>query len=504
MMENNKYPPYARVLIDSAYYWEMGELPPKNRDVSEHAASIIQGIIGYGSIKVVRHWVRTGNVDGQHERGLSGNNFKSLMGAWAGKVPTFQTVADIRLFAAYGRDVFVKWVYSPDFTAFHLEKKLPEGPLSPYWQSIELTYPVIWNSLHLGQNLLNDLEALKTENIEQLSSWLKEISTTKRTQAANAFWQLDFSLKAIPIAINLVQSGLVSWDDLLKELSLMEPPVHDSDEKTGGRKLLRFIFSKLSNTSQEFFALLGGIPFLRYYTSSSIQVLWKVGDLSSAEKELGNLETWGLLSSLGKYRWRMQKFVWEIATHRFSDLPTSKQDAAKGWEKRYLNARKKEHRLPDIPFRYLLKRHKLLQERQDAGIIQYRDEPFGSRFVEQFFSRKCPDTEVNYFKDNSRYIDSDQYLYTRFLCRQWAVVLKQALLVSFLSIFPMILLIMETINLPYYSLIIFLAIVVFFFAFPVAWAVWRIIQLDRAWINFWKDVIPQLPESLKMNDGAKL
>ena len=503
-MKNNQPSPFVRVLIDSAYYSVKEEFPPKNREVLEFAVSVIQGITGYGEIKVIRRWLKTGDIEGQHKRGLSKSNFVRLMKAWAGKVPAFQTVADIRHFAAYGRDVFVKWVYSPDFTAFSLKKKLPKDPLSPYWRSVKLTYPVIWNSLDLEEALLDNLRILETESIEKLSNYLKKIAIDEQNRAANAFWQLDFSLDAIPIAINLVESDLISWDGLSEELSLMEPPVHDSDEKTGGRKLLRFIFSKLSDTSQEFFALLGGIPFLRYYTSLSIQALWQLDDLSSVERELENLASWGLLNSQGKYRWRIQEFIWEIAHHRFSDLPASKQNMAKGWEKRYLNVMKKEHRLPDTPIRYLLKRKKSNQERQDAGILQYRDEPFGSRFMELFLSGKCPDTEANYFEDNSPYIDSDQYIYTRFLCKQWVVVLKQALIISFLSIFPMTLLIVMTINLPYYSSIIFPAIVLLFSAFPIGWAVWRIIQLDRAWINFWKDVIPQLPESLKMNDGAKL
>ena len=132
---------YRTVLRDAGFYSTKMRLPDEDDDPTDvflEAVAEIQRITGYVDIDVIKRWVKTGDVDRPDGKGLSSNNLKKLLTAWAGVCPMFQTREDVRYFLERGRQKYKDWLWSPEFREWCQENKLPPGRLSPYWEQFEL------------------------------------------------------------------------------------------------------------------------------------------------------------------------------------------------------------------------------------------------------------------------------------------------------------------------------------------------------------------------------
>ena len=490
-MKNNSLSPYARVLVNSAYYAIYEKYPPKNRDVTDLAISVISGTIGYTDKKVVSSWIKKNGIDRVDGRGLSKNNFIALMCEWAGTIPNFATAEDIRHFAKYGRDVYVKWVYSQKFIDFCAKKKLPDGPLSPYWKSIRLSRPVIWHSLNLESTLLEDLENQPEEVVEELTNWIKRSPAGVRVQMANVFWLLSFSREAIDMAMSIVERKKWTWNELLCKLEKQFFLIKITDEDKGVRTLMRLIYDEFSPNKQELFALVGAFPPLRYYESLCFEALWQLPQKTAVKDELVTLEEWSLLQALGKERWKISESVFKVTKRWFTDISVPKQKVAKEWKKRYLKSpqvtkvfRQTMH-VRRMPIQKVLDYGKFKEMRKKYRISRYKQDNFWKRLFREgicLLKGKVCDSDASFFDENSRQLDSEQYLYAYFLLDQWKGIISQAVFEAVISV---ILLAFFSKWSGWFLPSILVGLVIIFRA------VLRIMRVEWAWLDFWKTYLKE-------------
>lgn len=424
-MKKNLISTYNRIIVDACYFSDKGDLPDAYSDKIEICASFIQGVTGYADINIIKRWLKKGDIDRNDGKGIGKRNYVALMQAWVrAECPMFRTKQDILHFSSYGRDVFRSWAYSSEFVDFCLKNNIEDGPLSPYWENISLTHSVIWDALNLPQALINDLEAVSESKQKRLTDVLTAADQKAKFLVAHVSWLLDFDISAIQIAVDLVDQKLTSWEDLYEELPKVKRRPNPDEQGKGLSLLMRFILEQLDAVSKNLFVAFGAFPFLKHYELDAFQALWNMDDSSAAKNVLSRLGQWHLVDSIGKERWTIREEIWRFVQREVEGLPKDQKRFLVNWDKRALrfSSLKEEYskRLSShhVGINDIADILKIRRARAKKGLYYAGRRSFFVRIFKQFvslFQTTAYDSDTEYLEENSGYINSDKFLYSRFL-----------------------------------------------------------------------------------------
>ena len=486
---------FARFLRESACHFSFSR--EKLKDLSQkeqenRATAVIKDITGYSDKLGVSQWVRYGHLEPPFtKKSLTLSNLKKIIEAFAGSVPMLLSVEDIKHVFQHGREGYKDWMYDPKFKDWVSSLGLPSGPISDYWQRSGKGLDPLWPFPQGDKLLRRDLEKENPEKLMELCSLLlKEIQPLDRDDAAHVFWFFEFNLHTIQMTINLVAEDLISWSTIHDALTENRLVVNPSDTKKGLSLLVRFILHQMDSAHKDFFVALGALPFLNHYGLVCFQGLWGMERDDFALETLHILQQWQLVNSLGKKRWEIKEESWQMAQREFVGLSKEKKRFFERWDRRSLEISgigkefSKQLQIYFVDLSTLVDFFKLRKQRRNKGLYYQERDSFTARFLKQGFrllSLKVYDSDTNFIKENSRYLDSDQFLFSRFLLFYWnktflGVILFVLLGFVFAVLFP--------------SLEV---LIILFLLWGLTWGLMRIIRAEKAWKDLLEKVLPLIP-----------
>lgn len=486
---------FARFLRESACHFSYSREKLKSlseKEQENRAIVVIKDITGYSDKLGVSQWVRHGYLEPPFtKKSLTLSNLKKIIEAFAGSVPMLLSVEDVKYVFQHGREGYGDWLYDPKFKDWILGLGLPNGYISDYWKRSEKGLDSLWPFPQDDKFLRKDLRKESPEKLDKLCSLLlKEVQPLDRDNAAHVFWFFEFNLHAIQMTINLVAEDLISWRTIHDVLVEIRQVVNLSNSKKGHSLLVHFILRQIDSVHKDFFIAIGALPFLNHYSLVCFQGLWGMERDDFALETLYVLERWQLVNSLGKKRWEIDEGTWQIAQREFLGLSKRKKRFFERWDRRSLEISdigkefSKQLQIYFVDLGTLVDFFKLRNQRKNKGFYNQERDNFIARFLKQGFrlvSLKNYDSDHDFIKENSRSLDSEQFLFSRFLLFYWNRTFLGVVLV---------------VSLRFLCAVLFPDFAIWanlFLLWVFVWSMMRILRAEKAWQGFLDDVLPLIP-----------